>query len=64
MAPGMKLLNTFAYTGDFSVSAAMAGAEITMLDPSHPYLDWSKWNFSHNGLDPAAHHFCKGDTFH
>ena len=25
MAPGMKLLNTFAYTGAFSVSAAMAG---------------------------------------
>ena len=64
MAPGMKLLNTFAYTGAFSVSAAMAGAETTTLDLSQPYLDWAKRNFSHNGLDPAAHHFCKGDTFH
>lgn len=64
MTPGMKLLNTFAYTGAFSVSAAMAGAETTTLDLSQPYLDWAKRNFSHNGLDPTAHHFCKGDTFH
>ena len=64
MAPGTRLLNTFSYTGAFSVSAAMAGAETTTLDLSQPYLDWAKRNFSHNGLDPAAHHFCKGDTFH
>lgn len=64
MKPGMKLLNTFAYTGAFSVHAAMAGAETTTLDLSQPYLDWAKRNLSHNGLDPAAHHFCKGDTFH
>ncbi len=62
--PGKRLLNTFAYTGAFSVFAAMAGAETTTLDLSQPYLDWAKRNFSHNGLDPTAHHFCKGDTFH
>ncbi len=64
MAPGKRLLNTFSYTGAFSVSGAMAGAETTTLDLSQPYLDWAKRNFSHNGLDPASHHFCKGDTFH
>ena len=64
MAPGLRLLNTFAYTGAFSVAAAAAGAETTTLDLSQPYLDWAKRNFSHNGFDPAAHHFCKGDTFH
>ena len=64
MAPGMRLLNTFAYTGAFSVAAATAGAETTTLDLSQPYLDWAKRNFSHNQLDPAQHHFCKGDTFH
>ena len=64
MEPGMRLLNTFAYTGAFSVAAAMAGAETTTLDLSQPYLDWSKRNLAHNGSDPAAHHFCKGDTFH
>ena len=64
MRPGLRLLNTFAYTGAFSVSAAMAGAETTTLDLSQPYLDWAKRNFTHNHLDPAAHHFCKGDTLH
>lgn len=64
MRPGMRLLNTFAYTGAFSVAAAMAGAETTTLDLSQPYLDWAKRNFSHNSLDPSQHHFCKGDTFH
>jgi 23S rRNA (cytosine1962-C5)-methyltransferase len=64
MAPGKRLLNTFAYTGAFSVAAAMAGAETTTLDLSQPYLDWSKRNFAHNELDPKDHHFCKGDTFH
>lgn len=64
MKPGLRLLNTFAYTGAFSVAAAMAGAETTTLDLSQPYLDWAKRNFCHNPLDPAAHHFCKGDTFH
>jgi 23S rRNA (cytosine1962-C5)-methyltransferase len=64
MAPGLRLLNTFAYTGAFSVAAAVAGAETTTLDLSQPYLDWAKRNFSHNQFDPASHHFCKGDTFH
>lgn len=64
MRPGLKLLNTFAYTGAFSVAAAIAGAETTTLDLSPTYLDWAKRNFTHNSLDPAAHHFCKGDTFH
>jgi 23S rRNA (cytosine1962-C5)-methyltransferase len=64
MKPGLRLLNTFAYTGAFSVAAAMAGAETTTLDLSQPYLDWAKRNQSHNSLDTAAHHFCKGDTFH
>ncbi|MES2996586.1 MAG: class I SAM-dependent methyltransferase [Verrucomicrobiota bacterium] len=63
-APGQSLLNTFSYTGAFSVAAALAGAETTTLDLSQPYLDWAKRNFVHNSLDPAAHHFCKGDTFH
>ncbi len=64
MAPGLRLLNTFAYTGAFSIAGAAAGAETTTLDLSQPYLDWAKRNFTHNGFDPAAHHFCKGDTFH
>ncbi len=64
LRPGLRLLNTFAYTGAFSVAAAMAGAETTTLDLSPPYLDWAKRNFGHNHLDATAHHFCRGDTFH
>jgi 23S rRNA (cytosine1962-C5)-methyltransferase len=64
MAPGMRLLNTFAYTGAFSVAAAAAGGETTTLDLSQPYLDWARRNFTYNGIAPEAHHFCKGDTFH
>lgn len=61
---GMTILNTFAYTGAFSVSAAMAGATTTTLDLSQVYLDWARENFQANGMDPANHYFCKGDTFH
>lgn len=61
---GQTILNTFAYTGVFSVFAALGGAQTTTLDLSQPYLDWSKRNFTHNQLDPQQHHFCKGDTFH
>lgn len=64
ISPGLRLLNTFSYTGAFSIAAAMAGAKTTTLDLSQPYLDWAKRNFTHNSLNPADHHFCKGDTFH
>ena len=64
MKPGLRLLNTFAYTGAFSMAAAVAGAETTTLDLSQPYLDWAKRNLCHNSIEPAAHHFCKGDAFH
>jgi len=64
LAPGTTLLNTFAYTGAFSVFAAAAGATATTLDLAQPYLDWAKRNFVLNGFDPAEHYFCKGDTFH
>ncbi len=62
--PGQKILNTFAYTGAFSVCAALAGAVSTTLDLSRPCLDRARDNFRRNRLDPAAHHFCRGDTFH
>lgn len=61
---GDTILNTFAYTGAFSVSAALAGATTTTLDLSQPYLDWARENFRLNELDPESQHFCKGDTFH
>lgn len=61
---GQRVLNTFAYTGAFSVSAAMGGATTSTLDLSQPYLDWAKENLGLNGKNPDDHYFCKGDTFH
>ncbi|BDS07858.1 methyltransferase [Oceaniferula spumae] len=61
---GKTVLNTFAYTGAFSVCAALAGATTTTLDLSQIYLDWARDNFRANDLDPDQHYFCKGDTFH
>jgi 23S rRNA (cytosine1962-C5)-methyltransferase len=58
-----EILNVFAYTGGFSVCAALGGARTTSLDLSKKYLEWGKRNFALNGLDPAAHDFIFGDAF-
>ncbi len=62
--PGQTVLNTFSYTGFFSVAAAAAGAVTSTLDLSQVYLDWARENFRLNGMEPDDHYFCKGDTFH
>ncbi len=62
--PGQSVLNTFAYTGFFSIAAAAAGAITSTLDLSQVYLDWARNNFRLNDMDPEDHYFCKGDTFH
>lgn len=62
--PGDTVLNTFAYTGAFSVAAALGGATTTTLDLSQPYLDWARDNLRLNDRDPDDHYFIKGDTFH
>lgn len=61
---GMRLLNTFSYTGAFSVCAALAGATTTTLDLAQPCLTWCRENMELNGIDPTQHFFCKGDTLH
>ena len=61
---GMRLLNTFSYTGAFSVCAALAGATTTTLDLAQPCLSWCRENMELNGIDPSQHFFCKGDTLH
>lgn len=61
---GMRVLNTFSYTGAFSVCAALAGATTTTLDLAQPCLTWCKENMELNGIDPSEHFFCKGDTLH
>ena len=60
---GQRILNTFAYTGGFSVMAALSNAITTTADLSKTYLDWTWENFSTNGLDPDSHFGVKGDAF-
>lgn len=61
---GMRLLNTFSYTGAFSVCAAKAGAITTTLDLAQPCLTWCRENMLLNGIEADKHYFCKGDTLH
>lgn len=61
---GTTLLNTFSYTGAFSVCAALGGATATTLDLAQPCLTWARRNFELNDLDPQQHYFCKGDVLH
>jgi len=50
-AAGKKVLNLFSYTGSFSVYAASGGASSTdSVDLSNTYLNWSRENFSLNGM--------------
>ncbi len=58
-----KVLNLFSYTSGFSVNAALGGAtEVTTVDVSKKFLDWSKENFAANQLDAAKYEFFSQDT--
>ena len=60
---GKLVLNLFAYTGSFSVYAAMGGAlSTTTVDLSNTYLNWAKENFKLNNLPIARHQFIKTDV--
>jgi len=58
-----SVLNCFAYTCAFGVSAAAGGARTVNVDLSKKYLDWGKRNYLLNGIDPARHEFLFGDMF-
>lgn len=59
---GKRFLNLFAYTGAFSVAAAVAGAaQVTSVDVSASYTDWNRANFGANRLNPKQHRFLVGD---
>ena len=59
-----RVLNTFAYTGAFSVAAAANGAtRVDTVDLSAPAIARAKRNFELNGLDTDVHGFWTEDTF-
>lgn len=61
---GKKVLNTFAYTGAFSVHAAIAGAkEITSVDSSAAAIEHCKLNMGLNDMTATHYEVCD-DVFH
>lgn len=53
-----RVLNLFSYTSGFSVVSALAGAkEVCTVDVSQNFIDWSKRNFTLNGLDPESENY-------
>lgn len=62
IAKGKSLLNLFAYTGAFTVQAAMAGAKFTKtVDMSNTYTAWCKDNLVLNGLPLKSHVIVRED---
>lgn len=58
------LLNTFSFTGSFSLAAAKyAGAKTTNVDASELVQVWARDNFVLNGMSPDDHEFVRRDTF-
>ncbi|MFH2008370.1 MAG: class I SAM-dependent rRNA methyltransferase [bacterium] len=54
-AKGRRVLNTFSYTGAFTVHTAAGGADsVTAVDQSAKVHAWSRKNLRQNGLDPET----------
>ncbi|MEL6349658.1 MAG: class I SAM-dependent rRNA methyltransferase [Myxococcota bacterium] len=61
---GRRVLNTFCFTGAFSVAAVAHGArEVVSVDLSGPILERVRANFEANHLDPKPHPIWQEDTF-
>ena len=59
-----EALNLFAYTGGFSVAAALGGAShVVSVDVDRDAVALARENFRANGLDPADHAFAAEDCF-
>lgn len=62
-AKGKKVLNTFGYTGGFSIYALKQGATLVhTLDSSQRALDIAEENVALNNLDPTKHAVIKADA--
>lgn len=62
-ARGKKVLNTFSYTGAFSMAAAKGGAITTSVDLASRSLDKTTENFMINNIDPSEHEIVVEDIF-
>lgn len=60
MAAGRKVLNTFSYTGGFSVYALAAGAqEVVSVDSSRKAIEWCERNVALNGVTDRHEAVCE-----
>ncbi len=63
-ADGKRVLNTFSYTGGFSVYALKAGATLVhSIDASDRAISVARQNLTVNGFDPNVHRCEAVDTF-
>ncbi len=63
LSKGKKVLNTFCYTGGFSLEAIKGGAtEVHSLDSSQTALDELQENLKLNGLEQSNHKTIKADA--
>jgi 23S rRNA (cytosine1962-C5)-methyltransferase len=63
-SPGKNVLNTFCYTGGFSVYALKSGAAaVHSIDVSEKAIDLTRQNLVLNGFDPGQHACTVIDTF-
>lgn len=63
-ALGKTVLNTFSYTGAFSIAAAMGGAiQTTSVDVANRSLEKTREQFETNGLNPDDHLIHVMDVF-
>lgn len=63
-AAGRRVLNTFAYTCGFGLSAALGGAaSVKNVDLSRKVLGWGQQNYALSGLAAPDHDFLYGDVF-
>ena len=58
------VLNTFSYTGAFSMAAAKGGAITTSVDLASRSLEKTQENFKINGIDYNKHNIVVEDIFH
>jgi 23S rRNA (cytosine1962-C5)-methyltransferase len=64
MSKGLKVLNTFCYTGGFSVYALNSGAELVhSVDASEKAIALTRKNIELNGFDSQQHACYAEDTF-
>lgn len=63
-AAGKNVLNLYAYTGSFSVYAALGGAASTLsVDLSRPYCRWAERNLELNGVTGEKNKVETSDVF-